>query len=470
MHASAMLVGRGRPRRDHRDLPLPWLGVRRYHRGCASGTRQEAARNLRNARGGWHPGGRGLMAETFVIVGAGLAGGGAAATLREEGFDGRVVLIGAEPQPPYERPPLSSEYLRGESPFEQALFQPLDFYGENNIETRFGVRVTRVDATEKVIELDNGERVPYEALLVATGVRNRRIPIPGFDLEGIYGLRTVADSDHIHAEISPGRKAVVVGMGFIGSEVAASLRQSGVEVAVVDRNTVPLRRVLGEEVGRVVEEIHRDHGTELIFEDKVAAFEGAERVERVITQRGHRIECDFVVVGLGVEPVAELLAGTGVDIGNGVLVDEYCRTSVEGIYAAGDVANHYHPVFGRRIRVEHWQNALKQGPAAARSMLGKGDRYEEIPWFWSDQYDANLQYAGYHTEWDELVVRGSMEERNFVAFYRKDERVLAAVAVNRGKELRRSMRLIDAQRPVDTTKLRDPDVDLRTLVEAADAR
>jgi 3-phenylpropionate/trans-cinnamate dioxygenase ferredoxin reductase component len=403
------------------------------------------------------------MAETFVIVGAGLAGGGAAATLREEGFNGRVVLIGAEPQPPYERPPLSKDYLRGESPFEQALFQPLDFYSENNIETRFGVRVTRVDATEKVIELDNGESVPYEALLVATGGRNRRVPIPGLDLEGIYGLRTVADSDHIRAEISPGRKAVVVGMGFIGSEVAASLRQSGVEVAVVDRNTVPLRRVLGEEVGRVVANIHRDHGTELIFEDKVAAFEGAERVERITTQRGQSIECDFAVVGLGVEPVTELLAGTGVGIDNGVLVDEYCRTSVEGIYAAGDVANHYHPVFKRHIRVEHLQNALKQGPAAARNMLEDNEPYGEIPWFWSDQYEHNLQYAGFHTEWDELLVRGSMEERNFVAFYRKDRRVLAAVAINRSRDLRRSIPLIKNQEEIAAAKLCDPDIDLRTL-------
>jgi 3-phenylpropionate/trans-cinnamate dioxygenase ferredoxin reductase subunit len=296
-------------------------------------------------------------------------------------FYGRVVLIGAEPQPPYERPPLSKEYLRDESPFEQALLQPLDFYGENDIETRFGVRVNSVDAAEKVVELEHGERVPYDALLVATGGRNRRIPVPGIDLEGIYGLRTVADSDRIRAEISPGRKAVVVGMGFIGSEVAASLRQSGVGVTVVDRNTVPLRRVLGEKIGRVIGEIHRDHGTELIFEDKVAAFEGTERVERITTQRGHRIECDFAVVGLGVEPAVELLAGTGVEIDNGILVDEYCRTGVEGIYAAGDVANHYHPVFKRHIRVEHWQNALKQGPAAARNMLGENEPYGEIPWF-----------------------------------------------------------------------------------------
>jgi 3-phenylpropionate/trans-cinnamate dioxygenase ferredoxin reductase subunit len=410
------------------------------------------------------------MTETFVIVGAGLAGGGAAATLREEGFDGRLVLIGTEPQPPYERPPLSKEYLRGESPFEQALLQPVDFYGENGIESRFGVRVIGVDAAEKVVELDHGERVAYDALLVATGGRNRRIPVPGIDLEGIYGLRTVADSDRIRAEISAGRKAVVVGMGFIGLEVTASLRQSGVEVAVVDRNTVPLRRVLGEEIGLVVAEIHRDHGTELIFEDKVAAFEGAERVERITTQRGHRIECDFVVVGLGVEPATELLAGTGVEIGNGVLVDEYLRTGVEGIYAAGDVANHYHPVFKRHIRVEHWQNALKQGSVAARNMLGRNEPYGEIPWFWSDQYEHNLQYAGFHSEWDELVVRGSTEVRNFVAFYRKDGRILAAVAINGGRDLRRSISLIKAQEEVAAATLRDLDFDLRTLAGAASLR
>ena len=392
------------------------------------------------------------MAETFVIVGAGLAGGGAAATLREEGFDGRVVLIGAESQPPYERPPLSKEYLRGESPFEQTLVQPPDFYGENDIETRFSARVTRVDTAGKAIELDNAESVPYEALLLATGARNRRFPIPGLDLEGIYDLRTVADSDRIRAESSPGQRAVVVGMGFIGSEVA-----------VVDRNTVPLRRVLGEEVGRVMEGIHRDHGTELIFEDKVAAFEGAGRVERITTQRGQRVECDFAVVGLGVEPVTELLAGTGVEIDNGVLVDEYCRTSVDGIFAAGDVANHYHPVFKRHIRVEHWQNALKQGPAAARNMLGANEPYGEIPWFWSDQYEHNIQYAGFHTEWDELVVRGSLEERNFIAFYKKDGRVLAAVAVNRGRDLRRSIPLIKNQGEISASELSDPEVDLRTL-------
>jgi 3-phenylpropionate/trans-cinnamate dioxygenase ferredoxin reductase component len=412
------------------------------------------------------------MPETLVIVGANLTGGEAAATLRQEGFDGRVVLIGAEPRAPYERPPLSKQYLRGEVSFEQALVRSPNFYDENDIETRFGVRATAVHTAEQVVELEGGERVSYDKLLIATGGRNRRFPIPGLDLEGVYDLRTVDDCDRIRAESTPGRRAVVVGMGFIGSEVAASLRQLGVDVVAVERDKVPLVRVLGEEVGRVMEGIHQDHGASLIFEDTVAAFEEGEggRVGRVRTGHGRLIECDFVVVGLGIEPVTELLADTGAEIDNGIVVDEYCRTGVKGIYAAGDVANHYHPVFDRRIRVEHWQNAIKQGPAAARSMLGKGDRYDEIPWFWSDQYDANLQYAGYHTEWDELAVRGSMEERNFVAFYRKGGRVLAAVAVNRGRDLRRSMRLIKAQRPVDTTKLRDSDVDLRTLVDAPDER
>jgi 3-phenylpropionate/trans-cinnamate dioxygenase ferredoxin reductase subunit len=409
--------------------------------------------------------------EVFAIVGASLAGGSAAATLRQEGFDGSVILIGAEPYPPYERPPLSKEYLRGEFSFEQALVQPVGFYDDNSIETHFGVRARRVNAAEKVVELEGGERLSYDKLLIATGGRNRRFPIPGLGLEGIYDLRTVDDCDRIRAEASPGRKAVVGGMGFIGSEVAASLRQLSVDVVVIDRNKAPLRRVLGEEVGRVIEGIHNDHGATLIFEDTVAAFEGeGGRVERVRTERGRLIECDFVVVGLGIEPVTELLAGTDVEIDNGIVVDEFCRTGVEGIYAAGDVANHYHPVFERRIRVEHWQNALNQGPAAARSMLSKGEPYDEVPWFWSDQYDFNLQYAGFHTEWDELVVRGSMEERDFVAFYRKDGRVLAAVAGNRGRDLRRSMALIKEGGMIDATKLRDPDVDLRTLVDAADAR
>jgi 3-phenylpropionate/trans-cinnamate dioxygenase ferredoxin reductase subunit len=384
-------------------------------------------------------------------------------TLREEGYEGRVVLVGEELHLPYERPPLSKEYLRGEVAFEQALVRAFDFYAEHDIETRLGVRAVRLDPAARIVDLADGERLEYEKVLIATGARNRRPDIAGLALEGVFDLRTVDDADRIRAEARPGRKAVVVGMGFIGSEVAASLRQLEVEVAVVAPGSAPLERLLGEEVGGVLAEIHREKGVELLFGDSVDAFEGSNRVERVVTRAGRTIECDFAVIGVGVEPAVELAAATGVELDNGIVVDEYCRTSVEGVYAAGDVANHYHPVFERRIRVEHWDNALKHGPAAARNMLGKDEPYEDIPWFWSDQYDTNLQYAGFHTSWDELVVRGSLEERSFVAFYCTAGRVLAAVAVNRGKDLRRSIPLIKARRPVQPAKLRQPDIDLRTL-------
>jgi len=402
--------------------------------------------------------------ETFVVVGASLAGGTAAVTLREEGFDGRLVLVGAEPELPYERPPLSKEYLRGEAPFEKSLVRPPEWYREHEIELRLGTPALRVDPAERAVELAGGERILYDKVLVATGARNRRPPIPGLELEGVHDLRTLADADRIRAEIAPGRKAVVVGMGFIGSEVTASLREQGLDVAAVEGFQVPLQRVLGEEVGRTLAALHADHGVQTILGEHVAALEGSGRVERVVTAGGRRLDCDFVVVGVGVEPVTDVVAGTGVELDDGILVDELCRTSVEGVFAAGDVANHHHPIFRRRVRVEHWLNAIEQGAAAARSMLGKGSPYEEIHWFWSDQYDENLQYAGHHTGWDELVVRGSLEERKFVAFYVTNGVVQAAVALNRGRDLRRSIPLIRAQAPVDPGALCDEDIDLRTLV------
>ncbi len=403
------------------------------------------------------------MPPPLVIVGASLAGGTAAATLRQEGFDGDLILVGAEPLPPYERPPLSKQYLRGEAPFEKALVRPAAFYEQNRIETRFGVRATRVDAVQRIVVLDTGEPIRYDKLLIATGVRNRRPPIPGLDLQGVFDLRSVADADALRSEIAPGRKAVVVGLGFIGCEVAASLRQKGVDVVGIDPAPTPLFRVLGPEVGQVVTAIHRDHGVDTVFGDVVARFEGAGRVQRVVTRSGRRIDCDFAVVGVGVEPVIDVIADSGVETDNGILVDEYCRTSIEGIYAAGDVANHYHPVFGRRMRVEHWQNAMQQGTAAARSMLGNGQQYDAVHWFWSDQYDVNLQYAGFRRAWDQIVVRGSLAARNFLAFYLKQGQVDAVVAMNRGKDVRRVMPFIKARGTVDPLQLEDEGVDLRSL-------
>jgi 3-phenylpropionate/trans-cinnamate dioxygenase ferredoxin reductase component len=399
----------------------------------------------------------------FVIVGASLAGGSAAATLREEGFDGRIVLIGEERHPPYERPPLSKEYFRGEQPFEDSLVRPLDFYPSNDIETHFGTRATRVDPLDKTVHLSNRDSVVYDKVLIATGSRNRSLPIPGLELGRVYDLRTVEDCDRTRAEIVPGRRAAVVGMGFIGSEIASSLRQLGVEVVVIEGEKVPLYRALGEEIGRVMEHIHRDHGVEMIFEDHVSGFEGAGGVERIVTRSGRQIDCDFAVVGIGVEPVIDVVADSGVEVDNGIVVDEYCRTNVEGIFAAGDVTNHYHPIFEQRMRVEHWNNALKQGAVAARNMMGMATAYDEIHWFWSDQYDYNLQYAGFHKDWDDLVVRGSLGERDFIAFYVKDRRVTAAVGMNRGRDVHRAMELIKARAVVKTKQLRDDDFDLRKL-------
>ena len=405
------------------------------------------------------------MPPTFVIVGASLAGGTAAATLRQDGFDGDVILIGKEPHPPYERPPLSKQYLRGEVPFEKALVRPSGFYEANAIETRFGDAATRVDTAERKVELTSGRSVHYDKLLIATGVRNRRPPIPGLNLRNVFDLRSVTDADALRPEIVSGRKAAVIGMGFIGCEVAASLRQKDVAVVCIDPSPTPLFRVLGEQVGQVLSTLHRERGVETFFDDSVTRVEGDGRVERVITKRGRRVDCDFAVVAAGVEPVVDAVADSGVAISNGILVDECCRTNVRDIFAAGDVANHYHPVFQKRMRVEHWQNAMQQGAAAARSMLGTGKPYDAVHWFWSDQYDVNLQYAGFHQEWDELVVRGNLDTRNFIAFYLSQRRIDAVVALNRGKDVRRAMPLIKARTTVDPRLLADEGTDLRSLVE-----
>ena len=403
------------------------------------------------------------MAPRYVIVGASLAGATAAITLRAEGADGTVTLIGAEKELPYERPPLSKAYLRGDVPFDKALVRPAAFYTEHGIETMFGTRATRIDPSDRFVELEDHRRVPFDELLIATGGRNRRVSIPGDDLDGIYGLRTVQDADRIRKEMAAGRRVVIVGMGFIGSEVAASLRQKDLNVVAIDPSKTPLFRVLGEAVGRTIADLHRAHGVRTIFEDTVAAFEGTTRVTHVVTAGGLRIECDFVVVGIGIEPAVELLDGSGIHVDNGIVVDEYCQTNISGVYAAGDVANHYHPIFNRRIRVEHWQNASRQGAAAARNMLGQRGAYDEVHWFWSDQYDANLQYAGFHTKWEQLVVRGALDSGSYLACYVNDGRIDAAVGLNRAKDVRRIMPLIKSRRVIDLEQLADEGVDLRSL-------
>jgi 3-phenylpropionate/trans-cinnamate dioxygenase ferredoxin reductase subunit len=408
----------------------------------------------------------------IAIVGASLAGASAATSLREHGFDGEIALIGAERQLPYHRPPLSKGYLRGEQQFENQLIDSAESYRERGIILRLGVRAAALDAGRKRVALDGGDQVPYDQLLVATGGRNRALSVCGARLDGVFQLRTVEDCDRIRAVLRSARRAVVIGFGFVGSEVAASLRQLGVEVAVIEGQRVPLARVLGNEVGEVLAGIHRDRGVDLVMEDSVAEIEGAGRVERVRTMKGRLLECDLVIAGIGILPNAELLGAAGAAVENGVLVDGRCRTSLPDVYAAGDVANHPHPLFGR-LRVEHWNNAYQQGRFAARSMLGEEEPYEYLHSFWSEQYDHMIEYIGFESRWDRLVFRGQPGGRRFLGFYLKEGIVRAAVGLDRGGdpedpkadgELKVVADLIRRRVPVDPLRLADEGVDLRRML------
>jgi 3-phenylpropionate/trans-cinnamate dioxygenase ferredoxin reductase component len=369
--------------------------------------------------------------ETFVIVGASLAGAKAAETLRAEGFDGRVVLIGAERERPYERPPLSKDYLRRESPRDKAFVHPEGFYADNDIELRTSSTVSAIDPAASEAVLEGGERIGYDRLLLTTGSEPRRLRVPGAGLDGILYLRDLDDSDAIAARLEGGSgKVVVIGAGWIGAEVGASARVKGLDVTIVEQASLPLERVLGPELGAVYRDIHVEHGVELLTGTGLEAFEGAGAVERVRLADGRTVDCDFVVVGVGVTPRTELAEAAGLVIDNGIAVSEMLETSVPGVFAAGDVASAWHPFYERRIRVEHWANALNQGPAAARSMLGKGEPYARLPYFFSDQYDVGMEYSGYAARWDEVVFRGDPESREFIAYWIDGGRVVAGMNVN----------------------------------------
>jgi len=404
----------------------------------------------------------------IVIIGAGVAGGNAAATLREEGFGGPVMLVSREPGVPFGRPPLSKTYLRSEEDLDGWYVRPADWYADHEVELRSGAAVIAVDPAAHTVTLDSGEELGYLKVLIASGGRNRRLGIPGADLPGIHYLRTVAECDAIKRDAVPGRRAAVLGMGFIGSEVAASLAELGVGVTAVFPGQVPLERVLGGEVGALIGGIHRSKGVELLPGGQVTAFEGSERLEAVVTAAGQRIECDFAVAGIGIQPD---VPAAPVDQQNGILADELCRASAPDVYVAGDVANHLHPLFGR-IRVEHYNNAEKQGAAAALSMLGSTAPYDYLHSFWSDQYEHKIEYVGHATRWDEFVVRGSLEEAKLIGFYLVDGVLRAAVGLDRGGdpeldldgEMAACAQLVSARARPATAVLTDERTDLWSLV------
>jgi len=364
----------------------------------------------------------------IVIIGIGVAGGNAAATLREEGFAGPVVLISREPGVPFGRPPLSKTYLRSEEDLDAWYVRPVGWYADHDVELRSGAAVVAVDPAAHTVTLNSGEELGYQKVLIASGGRNRRLGLPGADLPGIHYLRTVAECDAIKQDAVRGRRAVVVGMGFIGCEVTASLTQLGVHVTSVFPGRNPLETVLGGQVGGLIGAFHHGNGVDLLAGEQVAAFEGTERVEAIVTGAGRRIACDFAVAGIGIQPD---IPAVPVAQQNGILADELCRASAPDVYVAGDVANILHPLFGR-IRVEHYNNAEKQGAAAARSMLGSAAPYDYLYSFWSDQYEHKIEYVGHATKWDEFVVRGSVEEGKLIGFYLVDGVVQAAVGLDRG--------------------------------------
>jgi 3-phenylpropionate/trans-cinnamate dioxygenase ferredoxin reductase component len=408
----------------------------------------------------------------IVIVGGGKAGGTAAATLREEGFGGPVVIINRDPGLPFGRPPLSKTYLRSEEDLEGWYVKPADWYAADDVELLAESAVTAIDATAHSLALESGREMEYQKLLMATGGRNRRLRIPGAELPGIYYLRTVAECDAIKHEAVAGRRAVVVGMGFIGCEVAASLTQLGVGVTAVFPSRDPLDRVLGQQVGAMIGAIHRSNGVRLVSGAQVAAFDGTNRLAAVVTADGERIGCDFAVVGVGIEPDLPAISGSSVAQENGILADELCRTSAADIYAAGDVANHLHPVLGR-VRVEHYNSAEHHGAAAARSMLGSAAPFDYIHNFWSDQYEHTLQYVGHATRWDDFAVRGSLEERKAVGFYLLGGVVRAAIGFDRGgdpeyepdSEMAACAQLVARRAQPDRRALTDDHTDLRSLAQ-----
>jgi 3-phenylpropionate/trans-cinnamate dioxygenase ferredoxin reductase subunit len=400
---------------------------------------------------------------TLVVVGASLAGAKAAENARATGFDGRVVLVGDEPRPPYERPPLSKAVLRGEATPDTAQVHDADFYGSNGIELFSGRTVEALDLGEQQVRLDGGETVGFTTVVLATGAVPRRLTTPGADLAGVHYLRTLDDSLQLADAIRAARRIAVIGAGWIGSEVAASARQMGADVLIIDPLPVPLQRVLGDEVGAVFAQLHADHGVRLRMGTGVSELRGGTAVEQVVLDNGDVEEADLVVVGIGVIPRVGLAEDAGLDVDNGVVVDEQLRSSAGNVFAAGDIASAWHPHFQRHLRVEHWANALNQGATAGGNAAGGSEVYDRLPYFFSDQYELGMEYVGYAEPDDAVTIRGSTTVREFIAFWQRDGVVTAAMNVNVWDVVDDLKAIITSGAAVEASRLADPDVPLTDL-------
>jgi 3-phenylpropionate/trans-cinnamate dioxygenase ferredoxin reductase subunit len=407
---------------------------------------------------------------TLAIVGASLAGAKAAEGARAAGFDGRILLIGDEQHPAYERPPLSKAVLRGEAGPDTTRVHPDGFYEEHDIDV-VTEEVNAIDPAGRRLRLRSGAQIPFDSLVLATGAAPRRLDVPGGDLDGVYCLRTVDDAARLRDAIRSTTRVVVVGAGWIGSEVAASARQMGADVVLVDPGPAPLRRVVGDEVGAMFTALHADHGVTLRMGSSVRELGGAGRVEHVVLSDGRVEVADVVVAGIGVTPRVELAeASLGVRVDNGVVVGEHLESTVPGIFAAGDVANAWHPHYRRYLRVEHWANALNQGLTAGRNAAGQREVYARLPYFFSDQYDLGLEYVGHSSPDDALLTRGDIGSRVFVAFWHRDGVVTAAMAVNVWDVVDDLKAIVESGTRVDLRKLASSDVPLTEISGAVQGR
>jgi 3-phenylpropionate/trans-cinnamate dioxygenase ferredoxin reductase component len=414
------------------------------------------------------------MTEQYVIVGGGLAGAMAAQTIREEGSSAPIVLIAAETERPYERPALSKAYLTGAEPREKVYVHPADWYAEHDVTLLTGVTATAIDPDGHTVSTDDGQRLPYTKLLLATGSTPRPLPVPGADLDGVLMLRTLPDADRLVTQLKPDRRIVVIGGGWIGLEVAAAARQAGADVTVVEVAALPLQRVLGSEVARVFAALHEANGVRLLSGQGVSRLLGTGRVEAVELADGTRLAADVVVVGVGVWSNVDIAAAAGLKVADGVLTDAALRASAPDVFAAGDIANAHHPLLDRPLRTEHWANARYGGRAAGRSMLGQDVVYDRIPYFYTDQYDLGMEYRGYAEPggYDRVVFRGSTAIVNgktppFLVFWTQQGRVLAGMNVNLwddGSDIERLVRAGYSGRPVDLLRLADPAIPLGTLL------
>jgi len=397
----------------------------------------------------------------IVIVGAGHAAGQAAASLRQEKYEGEIIIIGDEPHIPYQRPPLSKQYMSGEQGLERVYLRPEKFYADKDITVKVNTRVENIDTAANTVTTDSGETISYEYLLISTGGRPRHINVPGADLKGIHYLRTIADVDDIRDEMTEGRRLVIVGGGYIGLEVASVAVEAGMSVDVLEMEERILQRVTTPEMSSYYHNLHTSRGVNIHTSTMVSGFDGDTRVSKVVCG-DQAFDADVVIVGIGIIPNVEVAEAAGIKVDNGIVVDDHCHTSADRVYAAGDCTNHPNELLNRRLRLESVPNAMEQARVAVANMCGGDKVYASIPWFWSDQYELKLQMVGFSSDGDTQIIRGDMAANTFAVFYLKDNKIVAADAVNSPKEFMICKQLIG--KPVDPAVLADPDSDLKTLL------